>query len=207
LNLALEQKLVVSNVAYQIKPLSAPPQEKRLLKKAEIDALVAGALEMKNGQQLADFLLLATYTGARQKELLQLKWSNINWQARHVHFEAQTTKKKYSKDVNFNPLLEAHLKEMHARKKDEVFLFPSGRGEHVKHYFHTIRTLSKNTGILFTGHLLRHYFISQLVMKGYDFKTIATWVGHKDGGVLIAKRYGHLSDSHLKEMAAKVTFL
>lgn len=81
----------------------------------------------------------------------------------------------------FNPLLEAHLKDMHGRQKDEVFLFPSARGERIKNYFHTIRTLSKNTGIPFTGHLLRHYFISQLVMKGYNFKLIAIWVGHKDG--------------------------
>jgi integrase len=207
LNLAHEQKLVLSNVAYQVKNLSAPAEEKRLVAKEEIERLVEGALKMKNGRQLADFLLLATYSGARQKEILQLKWSNINWQSGHVHFEAQTTKKLYAKDVNFNPLLEAHLKDMHIRRKDEVFLFPSARGERIKSYFHTIRSLAKNTGIQFTGHLLRHYFISQLVMKGYNFKLIANWVGHKDGGRLIAERYGHLNDSHRKEMAAKVDFL
>jgi integrase len=93
-----------------------------------------------------------------------------------------------------------------SRRRDDGYLFPSSRGDRIKRYFHTIRALSKKTEIPFTGHLLRHYFISQLVMANYDFKTIATWVGHWDGGVLIRKRYGHLSDSRLKEMAAKVTF-
>lgn len=39
---------------------------------------------------------------------------------------------------------------------------------------------------------LRHHFISMCVMSGIDFMTIAGWVGHKDGGVLIGRVYGHL---------------
>src|ERR1035441_3644261 len=31
------------------------------------------------------------------------------------------------------------------------------------------------------------------VMSGIDFMTIAKWVGHKDGGVLVGKVHGHLS--------------
>jgi hypothetical protein len=36
--------------------------------------------------------------------------------------------------------------------------------------------------------------------------TIARWVGHKDGGVLIGKVYGHLNDEHAKKMAARLVF-
>lgn len=39
-------------------------------------------------------------------------------------------------------------------------------------------------------HDLRHYFISYSVMAGIDFMTIAAWVGHRDGGVLIGTVYG-----------------
>jgi len=31
-----------------------------------------------------------------------------------------------------------------------------------------------------------------------DFKAIAGWLGHKDGGVLAAKTYGHLRNEHLQ---------
>jgi len=44
------------------------------------------------------------------------------------------------------------------------------------------------------------------VMSGIDYMTIAAWVGHRDGGVLIGKVYGHLADSHKKEQAAKLNF-
>jgi hypothetical protein len=42
-------------------------------------------------------------------------------------------------------------------------------------------------------------------MAGIDFLTIAEWVGHKDGGILIGKVYGHLLDEHRRKMAAKLT--
>jgi hypothetical protein len=42
-------------------------------------------------------------------------------------------------------------------------------------------------------------------MDGIDFMTIAGWVGHSDGGVLIGKVYGHLVNDHVKRQAAKVT--
>jgi len=42
-------------------------------------------------------------------------------------------------------------------------------------------------------------------MAGIDFMTIAAWLGHKDGGILIGKVYGHLLDEHRQKMAAKLT--
>ena len=55
-------------------------------------------------------------------------------------------------------------------------------------------------------HDCRHHFISTCVMSGLDYMTVARWVGHKDGGVLIGRVYGHLSDAHTKSQAAKLTF-
>ena len=58
----------------------------------------------------------------------------------------------------------------------------------------------------FGHHAMRHYFVSNAIEAGVDFKTIAAWVGHKDGGVLVAKTYGHLRDVHSSEMAKRMTF-
>lgn len=57
----------------------------------------------------------------------------------------------------------------------------------------------------FTHHSLRHYFVSNAIEVGVDFKTIAHWIGHKDGGILVAKRYGHLRASHQSEPADRGT--
>jgi hypothetical protein len=41
-------------------------------------------------------------------------------------------------------------------------------------------------------------------MAGVDYMTLAQWAGHSDGGVLIGKVYGHLSDDHRKRMAQRM---
>ena len=54
-------------------------------------------------------------------------------------------------------------------------------------------------------HDMRHTFISKCVMAGIPYMTIAEWVGHKDGGVLIGNTYGHLSKDHKADMASKLS--
>lgn len=54
-------------------------------------------------------------------------------------------------------------------------------------------------------HDLRHFFCSACVMAGIDFMTIAAWLGHKDGGILVGKVYGHLLDEHRAKMAGRLT--
>jgi hypothetical protein len=44
------------------------------------------------------------------------------------------------------------------------------------------------------------------VMSNVDFMTVAAWAGHKDGGILIGKVYGHLANEHRKAMAERVNF-
>ena len=43
-------------------------------------------------------------------------------------------------------------------------------------------------------------------MSGIDFMTIAKWVGHQDGGILIGKVYGHLSNEHAQIQAQRLRF-
>ena len=51
-------------------------------------------------------------------------------------------------------------------------------------------------------HDLRHLFCSFCVMAGIDFMTIAAWLGHKDGSILIGKVYGHLLDERRQKIPA-----
>ena len=46
----------------------------------------------------------------------------------------------------------------------------------------------------YTHHTMRHFFCSNCIEAGVDFKVIAGWLGHVDGGVVVAKTYGHLRD-------------
>jgi hypothetical protein len=44
------------------------------------------------------------------------------------------------------------------------------------------------------------------MMSGIDVRTIAEWMGHLDGGVLIGKIYSHLLGEHRQRMAEKLVF-
>ena len=58
----------------------------------------------------------------------------------------------------------------------------------------------------FTHHDLRHLFATRCIESGVDIPTVSRWLGHKDGGALAMKVYGHLRDSHSTAMAQKVRF-
>ena len=71
----------------------------------------------------------------------------------------------------------------------------------------SLRLARKKSGLTkFSFHDCRHFFISYCVMSGIDYMTIARWVGHKDGGVLIGKVYGHLNNEHTQAQAARLNF-
>ena len=56
----------------------------------------------------------------------------------------------------------------------------------------------------FSPRSLRRCFMTRAIELGIDFKTIASWQGHRDGGVLIAKTYSHLRNEHSDNMAKKL---
>jgi integrase len=167
----------------------------------------------KNGQQFADYVRLMAYSGARRNEALELRWQDVDFERDQLTIGASgDTKNQTHRTVNFNSKWKAHLNAMHQRRApDSQWLFPSPqRGEKDIHAMsfreslELVRTHAKMPKIAF--HDMRHCFISYAVMSGVDFMTIASWVGHRDGGVLIGKVYGHLADSHRTAQALRVNF-
>ena len=68
--------------------------------------------------------------------------------------------------------------------------------------------MRSKAGMDYVGfHDFRHFFASTCVMAGIDFMTVASWLGHSDGGVLVGKVYGHLADEHKARMADNLFLL
>jgi integrase len=57
-----------------------------------------------------------------------------------------------------------------------------------------------------TRHDLRHLFATRCIESGVDIPTVSRWLGHRDGGNLAMKTYGHLRQEHSQAMAKLVTF-
>lgn len=142
----------------------------------------------------------------------------MRWQ--HVDFEREQftvgadgdSKNSTPRVVDFNPKLAAHLREMYShRAPDSQWLFPStqrGNKDIAAKSFRESLKIARTSVACppMCFHDMRHLFVSICVMSGIDFMTIARWVGHKDGGILIGKVYGHLSNEHAKRQAKKLSF-
>jgi len=185
---------------------------RRLYTQANIEAVIAAAPKVsKNGEQFADYLHFLAYTGAREQESLKTRWEDVDWENQILTIGALgDTKNRSARRVDLNPALAGLLKAMSARKApDSSWLFPSPqRGERdipLRTFRETLKLARVKAKLdKFGFHDCRHYFISMSVMAGIDNMTIARWVGHKDGGVLIGKVYGHLTDEHTQRQAQKL---
>jgi integrase len=193
----------------------APPPKRDLVTPAEFERLIKAAQSdcEKNGEQLADYLRFLAFSGAREQEALRVKWAEVDFEQERVTIGADgLTKNWESRTVEFNPQLGALLHEMHGRRAPDCsWLFPSPqrgpRDEHAKSFRESLKIARKAAGLKWVGfHDLRHYFCSVCVMAGIDFMTIAAWLGHKDGGILVGKVYRHLLDEHRSKAAKLVHF-
>jgi integrase len=57
-----------------------------------------------------------------------------------------------------------------------------------------------------THHDLRHLCATTLIERGIDIPTVARLLGHKDGGTLAMRTYGHLRDEHAQKVVARVSY-
>jgi integrase len=189
------------------RPLLAPDDVEQLLRHC-------GPNVTKNADLLAFYLRFLALTGAREKEALRIRWADVDFQKRFVTVGADAdTKNARHRSVNFTSELESLLHDMSAsRPPDSSFLFPSpqrgSRDIPAQSLRESFKLVRKKAGLPHVGfHDFRHFFASACVMAGIDFMTIAGWLGHSDGGVLIGKVYGHLADDHKRRMADNLSIL
>jgi integrase len=214
LNEAKDDGLIVCLPTDEIKPRKVKTPVRELLTPAQfIELCRATADSGKNHVQVADYVRLLAYSGARRDEALALKCEDVNFERKVLRIGADgSSKNSKARYVDFNPELEAHLTAMAGRRPpDSEWLFPSPqRGETdkpTKTFRDSFAAARQKAKLAWVGfHDLRHYFASMAVMAGIDFKTIAEWLGHQDGGMLVGKVYGHLLPEHRKRMAERLVF-
>jgi site-specific recombinase XerD len=209
---AIVEELVEENPAIKVTMLDHVPKAKFLLTDNQITFLAktAKAVLPMAGQQVADWILAMAYSGGRTSEVLSLKWTDVDFDGRKLNFRRETVKfKERARSVDFNPKLEAHLKEMHARRnQQQEWLFPSSRdkGDRVQEYGHDLAKVTEKAELTeVTSHFFRHYFISTCAKAGITMKLVIDWVGHKDFK-MVNEVYTHLPPEFRQSEAGKLTF-
>ena len=185
--------------------ISKPREAKgrvRFLDEQERQTLLKACEGSKN-QYLYMIVILALSSGMRLGEILNLTWDKVDIQKGRVILEE--TKNGERRQVPLaGKALDLITQHQAKRVICSKFLFPD-----TKTYKKPIDIRSawnaalKRSGIKdFRFHDLRHCCASYLAMNGCTIVEIAGVLGHKT--LQMAKRYSHLSDSHLSEVVAKM---
>lgn len=174
-------------------------------------------LDKVGAQKYHTLFTLAIFSGARQGELLGLKWSDIDWKNSQIHIQRTfnngeffTTKTKGSnRKIDIGPSTMRILKEWKLAcppgKHDLVF--PTDAGNPMNHnnmvnrYF---RPTLEAAGLdIIRFHDLRHTYASLLIEQGENIKYIQTQLGHSNPTVTL-NVYAHLMKPTNQEAAMKL---
>lgn len=144
------------------------------------------------------------YSGMRIDEAKNLEWRDVDFDRREIQVRVA---KKRANDIS-PPRRVPMIDELKAVLDDLKQL--TGDSARVLTIGTAKKVLKSALAYLqighFTHHDLRHLFATRCIESGVDIPTVSRWLGHKDGGALAMKVYGHLRDDHSKAMAAKVKF-
>jgi integrase len=190
-----EWQLTDGNPARDISKKKESRGRVRFLSDEERQRLLS-ACDTSRWQPLRTLVLLAISTGARRRELINLKWSDIDLKAARA-----TVRATKNGDPRILPLvgraLEA-LREMRLNgggRSEYVFAQPSGflgPYDHFDPHWYDALETAGITDLRF--HDLRHTTASYLAQQGASLLEIADTLGHRT--LQMVKRYAHLTQTH-----------
>lgn len=198
--------LLLANVARVVRRRKMGKTHMLIPSREQFETLVKTMRAMDPRYQAgADLVELLAYSGSRLGEATQIRWGDIDFERGFfVITGGETgTKNHDPRTVPLFPILRAYFLRIRSeREKLGQAVGTTDRITATSTAKKAIDAASRKAGLPhFSHHCMRHFFVSNAIEKGIDFKTIAAWVGHKDGGLLVAKTYGHLRDTHSFEMA------
>lgn len=208
LDLAVEKGALYNNVANAIgkrkptvKKLTLPAQEQ--FEKFVKEIREAGAWCSRECGDLVEFL---AYGGFRKEEAANVTWSDCDFTAGQIRVfgDPETrTKNGEFRTVPMIPEMRQLLERIRTAQPFETGAVMKVR--ECQKAMDNARARVEGMPRL-THHDLRHLFATKCIESGVDVPTVSRWLGHKDGGALAMKTYGHLRDEHSTAMAAKVSF-
>jgi integrase len=207
LRYACERGILLDNYAENLKRLKQPKNVPQFPTRQQFLKLVAGLRSAPKAvaSGAADMVEFLAYSGARVGEAREVKLCDINFENRTLLITggALRTKNQEQRTIPLFPDLRNLFRRMfdhnvNRRQNSNIFTIKSPRG--------AMRNACERMGLEdFNVHSLRHFFVSNAVEHGINFKVISDWIGHSDGGVLVARTYGHLRSEFSAEMAERMS--
>jgi integrase len=157
--------------------------------------------------QAAALIRFLAFGGFRKSEAANIIWADCDFDKGKITVRGDavtSTKNSEFREVPMIPDMRALLSRL---KAEHPGAKPTDRVMKAKECQITMDRAAKQLDIpRITHHDLRHLFATRCIESSVDIPTVSRWLGHKDGGALAMKTYGHLRDQHSANMAQKVVF-
>jgi integrase len=164
----------------------------------------AGARQSKD---CADFVRFLAFTGLRKGEAKHLSWRDVNFAHDEIVVRGDPENGTKNDEIRHVPMI-PEAKEMLLKMRSERQNEPADALVlRVNEAENSMSRAAHEVGIpRMRHHDLRHLFASTCIESGVDIPTVSRWLGHKDGGALAMRVYGHLRRDHSLSQARKVSF-
>lgn len=192
--------------------LKRVPERSKIPKLPEPDIFNRFLHELDNGKgrfsrHCADLVRFLAYGGFRISEAKHITWADIDFQRKKIRVQGDPetgTKNGEYREVPMIPDMQTMLTRMRENRYFETDT------DKVMTVFECQKAMDRAAEVIgmprITHHSLRHLFATRCIESGVDIPTVSRWLGHKDGGALAMRVYGHLRDEHSVSMAEKVSF-
>ena len=210
LDIAVEAGARYDNPATHIKRKRILQKVLHLPSQDEFSELVATVRKADGawGRKCGDFIEFLAYSGCRKGEAARVEGRHCDFEKGEIAILGDPVTGTKNWEIRRVPMISdmRHLLERIKSERGEKE-FESNPIMRIRECQGAINTACEKLGIdRFTHHDLRHLFATRCIESGVDIPTVSRWLGHKDGGALAMKTYGHLRDQHSANMAKKVVF-
>jgi len=199
LNLAVKWEMLLKNPCIGIKKFEQPTGRDRYLSQDEVKRFLA-ACEACDNVAIASGLRTLLFTGLRSKEVFELPWADVDFEAKSIYL--RKTKAGKARRVYLSSMAWAEIERMKALHDGEhKYVYPGyHRGRPVQEPHRCFKGILKSAKIEdFRIHDLRHTHASYLVQSGSSLFEVQKALGHSDSS--ITQRYAHLADNTLRDRA------
>ncbi len=168
----------------------------------ESDGRAGSQAQAREGADLVEFL---AYSGCRLDEARNLRWQDVSFEHKRVTITGGEKGTK-NREIRTVPMTDA-LAQLLGRMHRERITQPSDLVFGIKSARKCIETACRRLGLpAYSHHDFRHFFATTCIEAGVDIPTVSRWLGHKDGGALAMRVYGHLRQEHSFSQIKLVTF-
>ncbi|PYL59079.1 MAG: hypothetical protein DMF30_00510 [Verrucomicrobia bacterium] len=198
-DVAIEAGIIYGNPAAKLERVPVRPKQLALPSRAEFLQLVE-AVERAGAwcsRDCADLLRGLAFSGCRKSEAAEIEWRDLDLAAGEivVRGDAETGTKNWTvRRVPMIPDARVLFEGMRRERADEPL---NAKVFRVNEAQNAINSAARKLRLpRITHHDLRHLFATTCIESAFDVPTVSRWLGHKDGGALAIKTYGHLRREH-----------